>query len=588
MRLSTLGRPASLLAAATMIVAACAPAAPASPPQAPAQPAASAAPAASPATAAPAAASPAAQAASSGSSASGALVRAELGSLAKTLHPYPDDSSYTSTWTDIAALIWGGGPGGFGHGGLIMFNWDKLQYEPGMAKDLPKVSNGGKTYTFTLRDDVKWSDGSPVTVDDFLFAWENASKKENAWVGWDQTQDVESFKAPDKSTIEVTLKQAKPGDVGLGLANLISPVPSKVWKGKPWNDPTANPEILTPSVVMGPYKIQEFKIAERAVLTAIDTYFYGKPKIQRIEFVPAGQPTVVFEMLRSGKANWVPQLPPALFKDAKADPNINAFNWTAANAGYRLLQFNLARPVFKDKAFREALSRSLNRADMIDVAEEGLGTAQYSFITPANTKWTNPNVEKYDFDVAKAKQLLEQAGYKKQGDKLIGKDGQPVKIQVIYPTTSSPRAKIATYMQQQYKDLGIELEVKGVDFNAYTDTVSKRQDFDIALGSYGGGDIDPDLSSKAQLISDGQQNRQTYGNPKVDDLFKQGQNELDEAKRKQIYNDIQKLVADDLPSFYLYSYQSPTAASKKVQGMTPTKGDRLYYNDATLAWSVAQ
>lgn len=584
MSLSTPRRAVGLLAVASIFLAACGQAATPSPTAAPARPTEAPKPAAASPTAPPAEApQPAA-----GATTSGALVRAELGSLAKTLHPYPDDSSYTSSWADVAALIWGGGPGGFGHGSLIMFDWDKLEYVPGLARAMPRVSNSGRTYSFTLRDDIRWSDGSPVTVDDFLFAWENASQKENAYVQLDLLEEVESYRALDRSTIEVTLRQPKPGDVGLGIANVITPVPKKVWQGKPWNDPTANPEILNPSVVLGPYKIQEFKIAERAVLTAIDTYFWGKPKIPRIELVPAGQPTVTFEMLRSGRANWVPSLPPALFKEAKTDPSLTTFNWTAANSGYRLLQFNLKRPIFQDRAFREALARVLNRADMIDLAEDGLGDAQYSFIGPANTKWVNPNVEKYDFDMARAKELLEQAGYRTQGGKLLGKDGQPVRIQVVYPTTSQPRAKAATYMQQQYKELGIELEVKGLDFNAYTDQVSKRQDFDIAFGSYGGGDLDPDLASKAQLITDGQQNRQGYSNPRVDELFRQGQNEMDAAKRKQIYDELQRLVADDLPSFYLYTFQSPSAASAKVQGMQPTKGDRLYYNDATMAWTVAQ
>src|SRR5205085_5395699 len=130
---------------------------------------------------------------------------------------------------------------------------------------------------------------------------------------------------------------------------------------------------------------------------------------------------------------------------------------------------------------------------------------------------------------------------------------QPVKLQVLYPTSSGPRAKIATYLQQQYKQLGIDVEVKGLDFNAFTDQVSSKHDFDISLATYGGGSLDPDLGPKAQLISNGQQNVTGYNNAQVDDLFKQGANELDEAKRKQIYDQIQTQVNGDLPSHYLYA-----------------------------------
>jgi peptide/nickel transport system substrate-binding protein len=518
--------------------------------------------------------------ASSSGSTSGALVIAEIANLSKTLHPYPSDESYDQGWTDAAALIWSGA--------LIDFDWNTLEYVPGMATAMPAISNNGKTFTFTLRDDLKWSDGSPITVEDFTYAWDQASQEENAWVEWDQTGEIDSYKALDAKTIEVTLKETKPTDVALGLADLITPVPSKVWKGKSWTDPSANPEILKPTVVLGPYKVQSFDITSRGVFVPVDTFFKGKPVIPRIEMVPYQQPTLVLDAVKNGSANFAIRIPPSLWKDAKADPNLNALTWTAANAGYRLLQYNLNRPILQDKNMREALARAINRADVVDLAEEGLATPQFSFLTPANTKWANPNVEHYDFDMTKAKQLLQSAGYTLQNGTLMDKSGQPVHLQVVYPTSSQPRAKIATYMQQQYRELGIDLEVKGLDFNAFTDQVSARRDFDLALGSYGGGSLDPDLGSKAQFITNGQSNVTGYTNTRIDDLFKQGQNELDGAKRKQIYDEIQQIVANDLPSFYIDSYQSPSAPSKKVQGIVPSKGSELYYNDAVMAWSVQQ
>src|SRR5262249_13701095 len=95
---------------------------------------------------------------------SGPLIEASLTNLSKTLHPYPDVASYTQSWVDIDSLLWGGADGG---GSLLAFDWNTLSHRPAMATDMPKVSSDGKTFTFTLRDDLKWSDGSPITVDDF-------------------------------------------------------------------------------------------------------------------------------------------------------------------------------------------------------------------------------------------------------------------------------------------------------------------------------------------------------------------------------------------------------------------------------------
>src|SRR5581483_11940581 len=129
--------------------------------------------------------------------------------------------------------------------------------------------------------------------------------------------------------------------------------------------------------------------------------------------------------------------------------------------------------------------------------------------------------------------------------------------------------------------------VKGLDFNAYTEEV-KRKSFDLSLGTYGGGSTDPDLGPRAQLISDGQQNITGFNDPTVDDLFKKGAVELDEGKRKAIYDQIQQRVNEKLPAFYLYSPTAFSPMSRRVDGAKPNKLDQLDYNDALAGWSLAQ
>lgn len=560
-------------AALCLLLGACTPAAPPAPTSAvPTQP--PAAPTSAPLTA---------NAPTVSSGAGAPLVEASLANLAKTLHPYPDAASYSQPWVDAAVLIWGGGDGG---GGLLSFDWEALDYRPAMATDMPRVSADGKTYTFTLHDNLKWSDGSPITVDDFVFAYDQASKEESKYVGLDTLQDIGSFRAPDKSTIEVTLKEARPRDLALGIVNAISPVPKAVWSGRAWLDTATNPEILNPSVVIGPFKVQDYKIAEHGVFLPVDTYWVGRARVPQVEILANQQPTVAYESLKSGRASWVHNLPPSQYQDARANPDLRIQQWTAANASYRTLEFNLARPFLSDKRVRQALACAVSRQDVLDVAEQGLGVPQYSFIPPTNTRWVNNGVEKYDQDMARSQQLLQEAGYQLTNGQLIGQDGQPVHLQVLYPTSSGPRGKIAAYLQQQYKQLGIEVEVKGLDFNAYTDQVQNRRDFDISLATYGGGSLDPDLGPRAQLLSTGQQNVTGYNNPQVDDLFKQGAAELDASRRKQIYDQIQALVNADMPSHYLYALDAIDAFSSKVQGVATHKGDRLDYNDALLQWSV--
>jgi peptide/nickel transport system substrate-binding protein len=578
------------LAAMALLLAACTPAPPAIvSPSAPAAPAPTSTPQSallSPQSSSPTLAptsAPAPPPPTSAPAANATLIEAALGNLSKTLHPYPDSASYTQPWIDAAALIWGGADGG---GSLLAFDWDALDYRPAMATALPRLSTDGKTFTFTLRDDLKWSDGSTVTVDDFQFAYDQASREDNRYVQLDLLQDIATFRTPGPHTIEIALKDPRPRDVALGIVNIVGPVPKNRWNGRSWTDTAANPEILSPTVVLGPFKVQDFRLAEHATFVPVDTYFVGKPHVPGVEILANQQPTVAYESLKSGRANWVHSLPPAQYQEAKANPDLDIKEWTAANAAYRTVEFNLTRPFLSDKRVRQALAYAVSRADLLDLAEQGLAVPQYSFVQPTNTRWVNNAVSKYDLDLAQAHQLLQDAGYSSGNGQLVGKDGQPVKLQVLYPTSSTPRGKIAAYLQQQYKQLGIEVEVKALDFNAYTEQVQNRHDFDISLAAYGGGSLDPDLGPRAQLITNGQQNVTGYSNPQVDELFKQAANELDDAKRKQMYDQIQILVNADLPSHYLYALKAIDAFSRKVQGVTTHKGDRLDYNDALLAWSV--
>ena len=508
----------------------------------------------------------------------GTLVIASLGPLSKTLHPYPDSAAYTSAWTEVSRLIWGGA--------LLDFDANTLEYVPYMASEW-NVSVDGRTFTFKLRDGLKWSDGQPLTVEDYLFAWQNASKEENDFVGLDDLKRIESFTAPDPKTIVVTLGETLARDVAIGVATQVGPVPRHVWQGKSWNDPVANPEILRPTVVSGPFLVREWNFAESATFERNPNWFKGQSNIERVVVRPGQQPTVAYELLKSGQAHWAPAIPPSQYTEAKQNPGLNMFEWTAANSTYRVLEFNLQRDFLKDKRVREALSRAINRQDVIPVAENNLGQPQYTFLAPTNTRWYNPNVEKYEFDLNAARQILQEAGYRLEGGRLLDSGDQQVRLQVLFPVSRNPRGKIATYLQQQYKQLGIDVEVKGLDFNAYTEEV-KRKNFDLSLGTYGGGSIDPDLGPKAQLLSDGQQNITGFKSERVDDLFKRGAVEQDAARRKAIYDELQQVVNQELPSFYMYSLSSFSPMSKQVSGVQPNKLDDLNYNDALTRWSLAQ
>ncbi len=510
----------------------------------------------------------------------GVLRSAELGGAPRLLHPYPEAQQYTSPWVDAATLMWAG---------LIDLDYDTLDFlvdpRTSMATEMPTISNDGRTFTFTLRDDIVWSDGRPITTTDFQFAWDNASREENNWVGYNSTiERIESFRTPDPRTLEVTLKEQLARFLAIGIAAGIGAVPKHVWEGKPWLDPQGNPEVLKPSVVSGPYLPKDLSPAGHSYTR--NPNWWGAPtNLDEIVFV-AASPATTLELLRTRQVEWAHNFPPSQFEDAKRIPHANVFDWASASGSYRVMDFNLARPVLADKRVREALARAVDRLDLVQL-EDDLAVPQFG-IYPQTSRWGPSNVDPYTLDLAWARRLLDEAGYGLQGGVRRDRAGQPVRLEIIWPTTSQPRGKIATYLQQQWKELGIDTQVTGLEFNSFVDRQQRQRDFDVVMGTWGGA-LDPD-SARSIFKTGGTQNSTGYSNPRVDELFDRGAVEQDDTQRKEIYDEIQRILLDDLPMYTMITMKSFTAIDRRIGGVFPRRGDDILRdnNSQFMEWFIAE
>ena len=525
---------------------------------------------------------PGSQPESSQGQSGGTLRVSTLGTPPKVFHPYPQSQYHTGPHSDAWTLM---------GASLISVDYDKLEWvadqRQDMAKELPRISSDGRTFTYTLRDDIKWSDGRQITTDDFVFAFENARKPENDYIGLDDLERIQNLRAIDARTLEVTLDKQYARFLALSMSG-VGAIPKHVWEGKPWLDPQGNPELLKPTVVSGPYVLREVN-QEQAVFSRNPNWWGKRPNIEEVVYLHVGSnTTAVLEFLKTKRSDWAQSFPPAQFAEAKRLDATNVLEWSGATGTYRVMLYNLRRPFLSDKRVREALARAINRTDLIQY-EDDLAVPQYGFYTQGNTKWVNNNVEKYEFDLNRSRQLLRDAGYELQGTTLRGRDGQAVTLDIIYPTTSEPRKKIATYLQQQWKQLGVDASVTGLEFTTFVQKYAADKDFDIAMGTYGGGSFDPDVAYE-QIRTNGTQNAGGFSNERVDALLEQGKVEQDDGKRKQIYDEVQKLVIDDLPSYYMVTTKNFTAFDQKVKGVSPKKGGDIFTqnNAQFMDWAVQQ
>ncbi|MBI4505470.1 MAG: hypothetical protein HY691_08040 [Chloroflexi bacterium] len=475
---------------------------------------------------------------------------------AVSFHPYKT--------TDTAS----GSYQGYVFGGSLTKRDPKtLEIVPELAEKWT-ISDDKTTYTFTLRDEIKWSDGQPITSADFVWTFEQANKPENKYPYRSNFEEIVSYTAPDPRTIVVKIKE--PLAVGIEMADAVTPLPKHVWEKYDWNDPDKNPEILRPAVGSGMWKLKEWRREDHATFEANDLHFDGRPYIDQLVVRVVPSQAVAFQMLRSGEIDWA-SFTPADYKEAKSLPNVNVYEWWLARGNWSYIGYNLRHPMLQDIRVRQALAQAIDRKIIIDRVQYGLAQPTYSAWPPSSWVY-NPDVPKFDYDQRRAEQLLDEAGWRKGADGMRAKDGQKLQLKLLFgPNTNKVREGIATIVQEQWRQVGVQVEVTGLEWGAYLDKLTKSPfDYDLfVLGWLS--TIDPHWSyqiwSEATIPD---LNAGGYVNKKVEELFRQGAREFDREKRKKIYQEIQKLITDDLPYMFLSVNMSYTGVSKRVRGIEPS------------------
>ncbi len=452
---------------------------------------------------------------------------------APKIHPYlaTDTASFAYIDRMFLAALW-------------RYNPETLEPE-GVAAESWTVSDDKKTYTFKLRD-MKWSDGKPLTAFDYEWTFDQAMKPENKWpYRSDPAENIVSYKALDAKTLQYTIKEPKPLTVALDKDPIGYPLPKHIWEKYDWSDPKTNPEILQPTVVGGMYLLKEWKRDDHATFTRNDNYFKGSPNIETITYRIVPNSSISLQMLLAGEVD-AGTVSNNDFDKAKASDVLKLYQWDPAAASWSYVGFNHRRAPNNDVEFRHALAYAVPRDIVAQKVYNNLSKPTYSAWPP--TSWVfNSNVPKYDYNMDTAKSILDKAGYKldASGNRL-GKDGKPMKLKLLHNTPSPTREKMAVILQEQYKQLGIQIDITALEFGAFLDAVKKEPyDWDLDLLGWSVG-IEPsgikDIWSESSIPS---LNSIAYVNKKVEDLFAQGEKEFDQSKRKVIYQQIQQILSED-------------------------------------------
>ena len=486
----------------------------------------------------------------------GAYTEADT-SDAVSFHPYMTTDVPSSSYQ---SLIYGGE--------FWRYNPETLQPEPDAAENWT-ISADKTTYTFKLRSDLKWSDGKPLTSADYKFAYDQAIKPENNYPYISNLELIKSYEAPDPQTVVITLNEAI--TVGLEATTAVTPLPKHIWENLDWSDPSKNPQITSPTVSSGPFKLKEWQRDNYAIFEANDLYYGGRPRLDSytIRIVPSQE--IAYQMLKKGEVDAAP-LTPDNYADAKAQPNLTMYEWWPAAAQWNYLGFNLRRPHFKDPNVRRALSHAIDRNAIAERIQNNLAQPTHSVFPP--TSWVhNPDVPKYEYNPEQARQMLDAAGLRPGPDGMRQFEGKPLKLRILFgPVTSKTAERVATVTQQWLREVGVDSEIQGLEWGAYLSAVkSEPFDWDLNVGAWRS-TIEPHWMNQIwREDSIPELNHVGYVSQRVEELFVQGSKEFDVQKRKEIYGQIQQIISEDAPYIFLTYGMSYRAINSRIAGIKPTK-----------------
>ncbi|HEV7650183.1 MAG TPA: ABC transporter substrate-binding protein, partial [Actinophytocola sp.] len=436
-----------------------------------------------------------------------------------------------------------------------------------------ETSDDKLTWTFHMRKGVKWSDGEPVTAKDPAFTFNKMLSDETAaTANGSYTKQWESVEATDDNTLVIKTKVPQ----ATMLALDIPIVPEHVWSKM--SDIGAEPQY--PMVGSGPFTVTEFKEAQFVKMKANKNYWRGAPKIDEVHFISYRNADAAVTALQSGQVDLINRLTPTQFDALKGDPNIvtnNAqnrrFNEIVMNPGAATNDgkpIGNGNPALKDVKLRQAIATAIDSKTLVDKVWEGYAEQAEGYIPPvfADYAWKPSGDEKRSFDLDKANQMLDEAGYKKGADGIrLDKTGKPLNLRLLAHAETNLDETGGPFIKGWLKDVGINVTLQPrSDDQVNEDTT--RGEFDIAFSGWNA-NPDPDYVLSLQTCGNRPNAQGQGGTPdsflcdqEYDDLYAEQLKEFDPAKRADLVKKMQARLYDQA-TLVILGYDNALEAYRK-------------------------
>lgn len=445
------------------------------------------------------------------------------------------------------------------HAGLLTVDTRDGDAELELAESIDQPSP--TTYEVTLREGLTFHDGKPLTAEDVEYTYMRLDSDLVQSPYARRSRLIESFEIHDARNFTIELKEPHAPfmtKLGMGI------VPKHRCAGRA--------ECPDPPIGAGPFRFVSREGSHTFVFESFDQYVGGAPKIERLVFRTVEDDNTRLLALLGKTAELVQNaIAPVMLPVVRDSRGLEIE--TSPSFKYTYLGFNLEHSVLKDRRVRQAIAYGIDREAIIEHKLGGLATLSTGMLAPSHWAY-EPDVPTYGYRPEKARELLDEAGYPKEGSK--------PRLELEFKVSASKfRKSIAELIAQQLKRIGIEVEVRSFEWGTFFHDIKSRN-FEITTLQWPSvhepslykwifhSDNIPDAENRSAGA-----NRGAYRNPEIDELLERGERETDREKRKEIYSEVQKILARDLPYVSLWHEHNIAILREGTEGYYITPNARF-------------
>ena len=456
--------------------------------------------------------------------------------------------------------------------GLLRYKDESLDVEPGLAESWT-ISPDARTYTFKLRQGVKFHDGTDFNAETVKFNFDRVTDKDHPYANTGPFPfvftlgPIEKTEVADPFTVIIHLKEPYSpmltmlaGAIG-GLAG-ISPAAVKQY-GK---------DFARHGGGTGPFKFVLWESGQRFVLEANPAWWAGKPKLAGLVYRPIIDENARVSEMLSGGTDITIEVPPDNIATFTASKNFTFYEQSGPHLWYLML--NCKEKPFDDKLVRQAANYAINKEALVGEILKGTATVAAG-PTPPAFSWAHDNdLKPYPYDPAKAKALLAQAGY-------------PNGVDVTFYVTESGSGMLSpilmgTAIQADLAAVGIRAKIETYEWNTFLGKIIPGMEGKAQVAELSFMTQDPDMHPFLALRTGAPVNSGRYSNPKVDALIDAARAEPDPAKRAALYKKMQDILADDAPWVFVCNWKQNAVSTAAV------KGFKLHPSFTTRFWDTSK